>query len=386
MKIFKVKYKPTLQAEEIQINDWHFVTEVGIYNPSFVDSWDVIIPENAAFISDSGKEFIDKLGENIVVDCVSSDYPLCFDSYKKIFETFTNKNIKVLSPNLLLYGEDNHYFIDPKMKQMEFIFKNSILFDELAKIQSKFLRNKKYLFLTNHIRFERVEMLSHLYHCNNIEDGLVGFPSIEKVSDEELHMVNHIGEHREKIRLVEDIDFGLPYNLDFFRPDNYETNKKHRLWNGTEWFNSSLHTGDFNLVLYLNAYFEMFSETYFYGFGSVDTFIENKNIPQYIQVSEKTLKPIINLLPFLCLTDAGYYKKLKQMGLKFESKFYQDLSWDGLRSGSEKMLTFNEYIAFILSHSKNTLHEWYYTSLDEIIHNKHVFIRKMNNEIKRFLK
>ena len=102
MKIFKVKYKPTLQAEEIQINDWHFVTEVGIYNPSFVDSWDVIIPENAAFISDSGKEFIDKLGENIVIDCVSSDYPLCFDSYNKIFETFTNKNIKVLSPNLLL--------------------------------------------------------------------------------------------------------------------------------------------------------------------------------------------------------------------------------------------------------------------------------------------
>ena len=84
MKIYKIKYKPTLQTEEVKINDWHFVSEVSLYNPSFTDDWDVIIPENAAFISDSGKLFIDKLSDNIVIDCVSSDYPICIDSFNKI--------------------------------------------------------------------------------------------------------------------------------------------------------------------------------------------------------------------------------------------------------------------------------------------------------------
>lgn len=386
MRIFSYKTRNGHEElKEISCDEWGLRHVVSSINSEFLykQNWDVIVPQHSGFLSHIDKKFLDTLSENIIIDCVSSEYPISIDSYHKVFETFVNKNVHIFSVNILLYGYDNHYFYDTKIRYCNFVINNSIIFDEISKGQSNFLRNKKYLFLTNHIRYERFQMLENLHNQNHIKDGLVGFPSINRVDNQELVMVNQFNEkYVDNLLSVKDEDFGLPYDLDFFRFDGKDHKQKHLMWNGKEW--SDLFTSnDFNLVLYFNIYFEIFSESYFYRGGYMDAYVENHNIPQYIQISEKTLKPILNLVPFLCLTDAGYYKKLKEMGLKFNSNFYYDLSWDELRSGEEKVKQFNKYVNSILKNPKKILHEWYYNSINETIENKKTFISIMNSEIER---
>lgn len=382
MNIFKIKIKSNFIKEYLLEDDWMFVHE----SPdSFKNNWDVIIPEDAGFIyNKQSVDFINSLNNNILIDFISSDYPIAIDNYNDLIDTFNKKNIRVISPNLLLFGKKNHYFYDPKIRQQDFVLERAQFFDECCLQLSKFLRPFKYLYLTSHPRFERIQILDFLFNNNLEKEGQIGFPSIEKITEEEFDLClgHHSNEDKEYVKSIKDKNYNLPLIADFYRNGEYSLNKKHKLWTSHGWVESNLENGDFNFNLYSNSYLEIFSETYFYGFGSVDNFLKNtKN--QYIQVSEKTIKPIINLLPFYCLTEAGYYRKLKEMGLTFDSEIYKYLDFDELNTGKSKVEKFNSSIYNILSHSKNEIHEMYYNSYEELVSNKYIFKNTLSKELNR---
>ena len=98
---------------------------------------------------------------------------------------------------------------------------------------------KKYLYLTSHPRYDRVQLLELLNKDNLIKHGSVGFPSMEGISESELRMLTwKNGRHASKIRKIKDSDYNLPLILDFARKTKeYSNNKKHQLWNGVKWIN-----------------------------------------------------------------------------------------------------------------------------------------------------
>ena len=380
MDIFKVKIKPDFIKESLTMDDWMFVQES---SESFKKEWDVIIPENAGFIYNKESiNFLNSLGKNILIDCISSDYPISVTNFKELLNQFSEKNIRVISPNLLLYGYDNHYFYDPKIRQQDFVLERSKFFDESCLYSSKFLRPFKYLYLTSHPRLERIQILDFIFNNKLETEGQIGFPSIEKIDKNEFELCfgTHPAKDKEYVKSIKDETYNLPIIADFFRSETYGLNKKHKLWTSEGWVESNLENGDFNFNLYSNSYVEIFSETYFYGFGSVDTFLEDSR-NEYLQVSEKTIKPIVNLLPFYCLTEAGYYRKLNEMGLNFNSKIYQYVDFDELNTGKEKLKRYNLSIYKLLTHSKDELHEMYYNSYEELLNNKYVFIKVLEKEL-----
>lgn len=368
--------------------DWHFIN----FSNNYLDNGDVIIPRDADFLyNDECVEFIHnsgQFGKNIIFDFVSSDYPLSVTHYNLLKDKFKTKNIKIVTPNIYLFGKEFSYWYDPKIGQMDYIYENSKIFDELLIQQHKFLRMKKYLYLTSHPRYERVQLLELLNKDNLIKHGSVGFPSMEGISESELRMLTwKNGRHASKIRKIKDSDYNLPLILDFARKTKeYSNNKKHQLWNGVKWINSDLHTGDFNPINYFNNYFEIYSETYYYGFGSVDTLLDGKKEGEYLQISEKTLKPIANMVPFFCLTDKDFYKKLKEIGFSFDSKFYSDLSFDKLERSEEKVLKFYDVVKNYCEMDITDLHEIYYNSTKELIYNKNVLKNTLNKELKQLFK
>lgn len=376
------------QFSDYEYNDWHFIN----YSNHYFDNGDVIIPRDADFLyNDECIEYIlssGQFGKNIIFDFVSSDYPLSVTHYNLLKIKFETRNIKIVTPNIYLFGKEFSYWYDPKIGQMDYIYDNSKIFDELLIQQHKFLRMKKYLYLTSHPRYERVQLLDLLSKDDLIKHGSVGFPSIESVDEDEIRMLTwKNGRHASKIRKVRDSDYSLPLILDFARKTKeYSSNKKHQLWDGNNWVDSDLHTGDFNPINYFNNYFEIYSETYYYGFGSVDTLLGDKKEGEYLQVSEKTLKPIVNMIPFFCLTDIGFYKKLKEIGLRFESEFYSDLSFDELERSEDKVYKFYEVVKRFCEMDITKLHEIYYNSTKELIHNKHTLKRTLNNELIKLFK
>jgi|TARA_R110000851_G_scaffold131192_1_gene265004 hypothetical protein len=372
---------------ECEQDNWHFIN----HQRDFLENGDVIIPEGADFLYiDTCIDFINQhTHKNIVFDFVSSDYPLSVTHYELLKSKFKSKNIRIVTPNIYLFGKEYCYWYDPKIRQMDYIYDNSKVFDEILIKQQQFLRTKKYLYLTSHPRYERVQLLDLLHKDDLIKHGSVGFPSIEGINSSEIDMITWKKlSHSYKISQIKDSDYNLPLIMDFARKTkDYSTNKKHQLWNGSKWIESDLGTGDFNLVPYFNNYFEIYSETYYYGFGSVESLLNEDVNGEYLQVSEKTLKPIANMIPFFCLTDSNFYKTLMEMGLEFNSEFYSDIpSLDILERSEEKVHKFYEIVKKFCEMDITKLHEIFYNSTRELINNKYALKNTLDIQLLKLFK
>lgn len=383
MKFYKIiSSENGLEIIETNIDEWHYCEhEINIKG-----NLTVFFPNNTEFIfNEKVLDFIKSRDGKVRIDFTLCDYPFPKNHYDTLLSELKNKDVKILSSNLYLNGLENHFLHDPKIKQCDFIFKNSKVFDEIAINQSKFLRPFKFFYLTNHPRYERIKILEFLYNNDLIKHGQVGFPSIEKIPVSEMEMILNQNTKTQKnyVKKLKDENLNLPLNVDFLRNKKYDLNKKHQLWKNGKWVESDLSGGDFNFNLYFNSYFEIFSETYFYGHPSVDYFGSKH---QYLQMSEKTIKPICNLIPFYCLSEKNYYNILKDIGLSFESKLYDNLDFDNqLASNSKKIESFNNFIKEKILMKKEDLHGFYYESFSELIHNKYEFMSYFNNQIQNFL-
>ena len=101
-----------------------------------------------------------------------------------------------------------------------------------------------------------------------------------------------------------------------------------------------------------------------------------------IQMSEKTFKPLFNLMPFIVVGSAGHLEKVKEFGYKtFPSIF--DESYDLMEDDRQRMQMIKSEIKRVCNLSLNKLHEKYYDIIDDLVYNRDHFHR--NNEGKRFL-
>lgn len=300
--------------------------------------------------------------DDCLLDCFTYDARMSIDLYNKVKHKFK----KIISMNILI-DDKKHIVWDSKIGQLQFYLDNVHFFNRLVSNNVKFLRLKNYLFLTNHIRFERIEIFDHLCKSNLIENGLINFPSLEKTLTQEVSFA--LTPEQEKVYLNYDKDF-LPLSLDFLPKDNFTFEKKHTLYENNKWVDVPDYGCSYNPLLYQNVYFEVLSETYYYT-----TEFPNKQINW---ISEKTIKPIINLLPHFCLTQQDYYSSLeRQFGLTFNSEIFKSIKeFDSLPSGYEKTKTFINSIDYLLKMDKKTLHELYVDALPELRNNQNLIIQK----------
>tara|TARA_Y100000590_G_scaffold468335_1_gene650739 strand:+ start:12377 stop:13657 length:1281 start_codon:yes stop_codon:yes gene_type:complete len=119
---------------------------------------------------------------------------------------------------------------------------------------------------------------------------------------------------------------------------------------------------------YYHAYCEIVTETVFDS--------------STIQMSEKTFKPLFNLMPFILVGGAGHLERLRSYGYKtFPSIF--DESYDLVEDDRQRMQMIKSEIKRICNMPHNTLHNKYYEIIDDLVHNRDVFYQY--NEGLRFL-
>lgn len=92
--------------------------------------------------------------------------------------------------------------------------------------------------------------------------------------------------------------------------------------------------------IYEKTYFSIVPETLFYELGTY--------------ISEKTLKPIAHLHPFVIVGRPGILKKLKQLGFKTFGEFW-DESYDEIQNNSERIIKVYELIKQL---SEKSTQEW----------------------------
>ena len=106
----------------------------------------------------------------IVLDCVT--YDLLIDD--KAYQTALDNGADlIVTSNLYHVGKPNHILYDGKLYQSVFYLDRKEYFKDLIERSFKFLRLKKYTFLANHIRFERLEIFDWLYKKGVLDNGIV---------------------------------------------------------------------------------------------------------------------------------------------------------------------------------------------------------------------
>ena len=89
-------------------------------------------------------------------------------------------------------------------------------------------------------------------------------------------------------------------------------------------------------------------------------------------MSEKTFKPLFNLMPFIVVGGAGHLERLRSYGYKtFPSIF--DESYDLMEDNRQRMQKIKSEIKRICNMPDNALHEAYYNIIDDLVYNRDVF-------------
>jgi hypothetical protein len=110
-----------------------------------------------------------------------------------------------------------------------------------------------------------------------------------------------------------------------------------------------INLNDYKQNPYLHSYVEIVTET-IYGTGA-------------IQISDKPLKPIINLQPFIYVTSSGGLKVLKDMGYKTFEPFI-DESYDDIEDETERLNFIKSEIKRLIKLKKSEIHNTYYQIVD----------------------
>ncbi len=91
-----------------------------------------------------------------------------------------------------------------------------------------------------------------------------------------------------------------------------------------------------------------------------------------IYMSEKTFKPISNLVPFIIVSNPFFMKKLRELGYKTFHPWI-DESYDEETDNDKRMFMILDEINRLCSMSKEEIHKWYYEMEDILIHNQNHF-------------
>jgi len=316
----------------------------------------------------------------IILDFSLFDFPINFDDFIKIQEI--SKNFFVISCNWRLSEYDNHAFFDPKIykfssekypfdsqvKSMSFIFEQNL----------GYIKPKKFINLTNHIRRERVQLLDKLYSYKTF--GYISFPNPNEIKNEVLNYDESFGGWESTKKILENTIFknDLPLRFDFKKSENSDgetINDVYYLRDNSLKKDKLVNVGlEFNYGMYLSSYLDIFSET-FYSKRWEDGVYSNG----LIHSSEKTLNPLWAHLPLTCLDSKDKLLYMKKYGFSFESPLHTPMKIDSMYPSDEKTLEFSKFILNILDKDVEEIHDIYLDDYQEFQHNFQIMTTKLTN-------
>ena len=235
-------------------------------------------------------------------------------------------------------------------------------FNKVVKSTRPFLRQKKYLCLNNSTREHRADIFTFLHQNNLMEDGYLSYGSFYGNTGPNNALSSGILSESQ----IEDVwhDFK---DLKYLKSQIEETFKliprlvdKKRNW--TENFDGDIGTV-INSSLYLNSYFNIVTET--------DFDMDWKDI-QITHITEKTIKPIHMLHPFIIVEPYKTLEVLRDYGFKTFSPFI-DESYDECKDADKRMKLIKKEILRLTSMDMEELDRWYWSMFEILNHNfKHL--------------
>jgi hypothetical protein len=281
--------------------------------------------------------------DSVVVIAGSLNFIFRYDKWCK--KNFIKEKVKTL--------ESRHYIEDTSRAWS----KKSIKYKEVLKRES--IIRKNYFLSYNGVvdchKVHRAIMLASFVHNDLFNKGLISCLTHNLFGDRSVKtIIERMEFHFDDSDLVEKFKTSfdklqdiIPIYLDF--KYDYSDPKDNRK-------NSSL-LGNDN---FRDSYFSVVTESIPEG--------------ESICVTEKILKPLINLHPFIILAPPNYLQKLRELGFKTFHPFI-DESYDKIENPLERYICASEEVKRLCSLPIEEIHEWYYSILKPVLlHNKEVHL------------
>ncbi len=244
-------------------------------------------------------------------------------------------------------------------------------FNNVVKSTRPFLRQKKYLCLNNSTRGHRADIFTFLHQRGFIDDGYLSygsyygdtgpnnFLSAGILSESQIEDVWHDFKDLKYLKSqIEEAFKLIPRLVDA---------KK----NWTENFHGDIGTV-INSSLYMNSYFNIVTET---------DFDMNWRDIQITHITEKTIKPIHMMHPFIIVGPYKTLEVLRDFGFKTFHP-YIDESYDKELDANKRMEMIKKEISNLCSKSIEELDIWYWKMYDILEHNyKHLPIHSRKQVI-----
>ena len=309
--------------------------------------------------------------ELVILDFSHFDFKLSYDAFENLNKLFNN--LYFISNNWQLASYDNHSIFDPKLYKFEIpdvidfsraVSYNRILFQNY----SNFLRPKKFINLTNHVRRERVLILDKIF--SNKNEGYISFPDINKFNEEIKNIDSSSGPWEETENLIKNSSFyeELPLLFDLTEKSTYNSSSTYDI---TRTKNELVNVGLlFNYGMYLTSYLEIFSETFY---------AESMGKPNFpIHSSEKTINPIWAHLPLTHLDVKDKMMNMNEFGFSFDCPLHTPIEIDSMDSSAEKTNLFIDFCKKLIDMDIADIHGVYNSFFDEFIHNYETMVLKMS--------
>lgn len=231
-------------------------------------------------------------------------------SNKKVIISTCNENInkiKLKDKRIGLYNNDYYLyyagkFIEQCEKENNKILEHGKDYIYSLQLELKFDKKEKYFlnYNRNSARLHRPYLVNQLYKNNILEKGIVSL--LETNDFEEMLKKNHFNKNLK----INDSDWDdMKQNINKWYPLVIENGNEEEV----AWYHNFLSRKD----EYEKTYFSIVSET------SAESW--------YLFITEKTLKPIMNLHPFLINGNPGIIAHLKKLGFQTFDKWW-DESYD----------------------------------------------------------
>jgi hypothetical protein len=286
----------------------------------------------------------------------------------------SSEQITIVGPDKYVIKEDRHKLHNEGIEFCNFnrqaayqkvynfdFYRN---FNNVVKSTKPFLRQKKYLCLNNSTRGHRADIFTFLHQSGFIDDGYLSYGSYYgDTGPNNLLSAGILSESQ-----IEDVwhDFK---DLKYLKSQIEETFKlvprlvdKKRNW--TENFNGDIGTV-INSSLYMNSYFNIVTET---------DFDMNWRDIQITHITEKTIKPIHMMHPFIIVGPYKTLEVLRDFGFKTFHP-YIDESYDKEIDPEKRMKMIKKEISNLCSKSIEELDIWYWKMYDILEYNyKHLSV------------
>jgi glycerophosphoryl diester phosphodiesterase len=271
---------------------------------------------------------------------------VCINNYDEfeLIKKQTNLEYKILNYDLYSNKRNHIFYSSALYSHLKYLIDNDFLSAKhfLINMNKEFhnLRKPyKGTFYSRHINPIRIDIFNILKQENSLDEMMWSFFKIEEYYSRDRHDLD---------KFYQDNKGLIPYSFD---SSSEEMIFKHT------YFSQFL------------GYFEIFTESYFIRD------IENKNY--YCPMTEKILKTIFSLLPFIVFGPKELKNGLEELGLTFNSPLYgfYDISDD---SDIKKGL---EHVQKQIKLPKEELHKIYFEYLDEYNNNFNLFLTFLRNNL-----